>query len=146
MKTRNQNRKLLIALPVLLSLFVQAQAQDESRILDLSMKKFEWFINKQYDSLENLLGNNVRYIHSNGWVETEREVIDDLKNSKITYWDVTVSEAQVRVYGTTGVLVGKGKFHVVMGGNEITTDLLFTEVYSKDHGKWRLVSRHACKI
>ena len=42
----------------------QTPSRQEQFILDLSKKKFDWLINKQYDSLTALLDDKVQYIHS----------------------------------------------------------------------------------
>ena len=74
---------LLVFLLVVLSGF--AQSKTEQLVLDLSKKKFDWLINKQYDSLGFLMDDQLKYIHSNGWVQSKKEVIDDSKSGKLTY-------------------------------------------------------------
>jgi hypothetical protein len=45
--------------------------------------------------------------------------LDDLKNGKLDYISIDVSEASVRVFESTAVVTGKGKFSVEVDGNPL---------------------------
>jgi len=143
-------RKNLIVFLFLLSLpatfFAQANAKAEATVLQLHHDKFRWMANMRLDSLTAILDERVRYIHSNGWVETREEMLQNLKSKKLSYVAVTVEEAQARAYGKSVVVVGKGKFEVAMDGKPLEIMLLYTEVYVRYKKRWHLVSRHACKV
>ena len=90
--------------------YAQTQTQLEKQLISLSNRKFNWLIEKKYDSLESLLDDRVAYVHSSGWVQNKREVIDDLKTGKLNYINVTVKESAVRIYGTAAIVNGIGTF------------------------------------
>jgi len=142
--------KKLFPILLLLSLpqvhFAQADAAAEARVLQLHHDKFRWMTMAQLDSLGLVLDDRVRYIHSNGWVESRTEVLENLRSKKLSYQAVTVEEAQARAYGKSVVVVGKGKFQVALDGKPLEINLLYTEVYVRHKKRWKLVSRHACKI
>lgn len=46
------------------------------------------------------------------------------------------------MYGDTAVLVGRATFRVTMGGSGGTYNLVYTEVYTRKHGQWKLVNLH----
>jgi hypothetical protein len=121
-------------------------ARTEQYIIELSARKFQWLIQKQYDSLDALLHKEIKYIHSNGWIETKDEVLQDLKSGKLIYQKVNVAEAGAASSGKTVVVTGKGSFEVLMEGKPIEIRLLYTEVYVKTKKRRKLFSRHACKI
>ncbi|MCE2995433.1 MAG: nuclear transport factor 2 family protein [Cyclobacteriaceae bacterium] len=125
---------------------VSAQTQPEQQILALSKKKFDWMIHKKVDSLALVLDNDLRYIHSNGWVETKKELLDDLISGKLNYTAISIHAAQVQFYEQTAIVTGSGKFEVTMNSNPLTIELGYTEVYVKRHGKWLLASRHANRM
>lgn len=138
-----------ILLVVLLIFGTQAfsQTAEADKVNQLHKKKFEWLINKNYDSLNGLLDENVKYIHSNGWIQTKKEVIDDIRSGKLNYSEVIVTESSVSVYPNSAVVTGKGTFKGLMPDkSEFNINLLYTEVYVKSKKQWKLVSRHACKI
>ncbi len=118
-----------------------AQSDVERAILDLSSRKFEWLIARQVDSLEK-----VQYIHSNGWVQTKREVIDDMRSGKLVYRKVTTKEASVRLYSETAILTGLGTFEGINAGTAFLLDLRYTEVYVRATNHWVLVSRHSNRM
>lgn len=123
-----------------------AQPGEERTVLDLSAKKFGWLIRRQADSLGRILDDKVQYIHSNGWIQTKREVLDDMASGKLVYVHVQVKEAQVRVYGKTAILTGLGTFEGVNNGTGFKMDLRYTEVYVLTSDGWKLASRHSNRM
>lgn len=124
------------------------QSVENQKVNQLHLKKFNWLINKNYDSLNSLMDAGVKYIHSNGWIQNKQEVIDDLKSGKLNYTSVNVSESSVALYNNhTAVVTGKGSFKGLMPDkSEFNISLLYTEVYVKQKKQWKLVSRQACKL
>jgi Domain of unknown function (DUF4440) len=127
------------------SAFAQ-QSNQEEQIIRLSKRKFEWLVAKNIDSLKTVLDDQTRYVHSNGWIQTKQEVLDDVVSGKLDYRDVIVTEASVRLYPSVAILVGKGQFSGIVNKNPFTMSLLYTEVYVKKGAKWQLASRHANKM
>lgn len=123
-----------------------AQSTDELAVRTLSQKKFDWLIGGQADSLDRMLDDRVQYVHSNGWTQTKREVLDDMRSGKLVYQRVTVKEAVVRLYDKAAVVNGLGTFEGVNGGNPFKLDLRYTEVYVYDRGRWKMVSRHSNRM
>jgi hypothetical protein len=122
-----------------------AQTKDEAEIENISRKKFRWMIEKKLDSLDLLTDERLSYIHSNGWVQSKKEFLEDF-NGKLVYHKVDITELSARVYRRSAVVTGKGRFTVSLNGTRIEIDLLFSEVYVRSGSKWKLVSRHANKI
>jgi hypothetical protein len=138
---------LLTSVVVLLAeAFAAGQSQDAGRlIMDLSRKKFDWMINRRLDSLDGILDDRLKFIHSNGWIQTKQEVIADLKSEKLVYQHIELREMEVRVFEKTAIVTGKGKFSGAVNAVPFSSDLLFTEVYVLNNEGWRLVSRHSNK-
>lgn len=124
-----------------------AQGEKESQyLLALHKKKFEWLIGRNYDSLMAVMDEKLLYIHSNGLTESRTDVMDNLRNEVISYTQSDVLESQVRIFGNSAVITGKGSFAGKAKGTPFALNLAYTEVYVKANGKWKLVSRHACKV
>ena len=66
--------------------WAQIPSLEEQFIFDLSKKKFDWLIRKDYDSLSFLLDDKIQYIHSNGWIQNKHEILDDLRTGKQYYF------------------------------------------------------------
>ena len=117
-----------------------------NELIALHKKKFSWLINRNYDSLQVLLDEKLLYIHSNGLTESKADVVSNLKNEVISYTRSEVTEAQVRMFGNSAIITGKGMFAGKARGTPFELTLSYTEVYVKTAGKWKLVSRHACRL
>jgi hypothetical protein len=134
---------------IVLSAGTQAFSQnpEAEKVNQLHKKKFEWLIHKKYDSLNWILDDQAKYIHSNGWIQSKAEVIDDLKSGKLNYTSVSVEESTVSLYEKSAVVTGKGYFKGLMTDKtEFTIHLLYTEVYVRQKKQWKLVSRQATRI
>lgn len=142
-----QGHFLLLALLLLPGLgAAQTVSREEQYILDLSKRKFDWLIARQYDSLNKLMDERILYIHSNGWIQTKKEVIEDLRSGKLNYQKVTLKETKVRLYGASAIVTGLGTFEGITDGKSFAMDLRFTEVYLKNGSHWLLASRHANRM
>ncbi|MBI3219777.1 MAG: nuclear transport factor 2 family protein [Bacteroidetes bacterium] len=137
---------LVLSIILVYPLCSLSQSKSEQEILWLSKRKFDWMIHKKVDSLAMVLDNDLQYVHSNGWKETKKEVIDDLLSGKLNYVAVDIHTAQVRLYDQTAIVNGTGKFQVTMNGNPLTIELGYTEVYVMRQSKWLLASRHANRM
>ena len=128
--------------------FSQPITRQEKYVLELSKRKFEWLASRNYDSLVALLDDKVLYVHSNGWAQNKKTLIEDLQSGKLSYVNVAVKESGVRMYNNnaTAIITGLGTFTWITDGKEGSGDLYYTEVYVKSAGRWKLASRHANKM
>ena len=113
---------------------------------DLSRRKFIWLIRKETDSLARTLDDRLEYVHSNGWVQTKKDVLDDMKSGKLIYQVVTVKESKVRLYGQSAIVSGLGTFEGINSGTTFKLDLRYTEVYVRSAEGWKLASRHSNRM
>lgn len=140
-------KKILSIIFVLLSIVSFSQTKEADFVNQLHKKKFSWMINKKYDSIDLILDPQIKFIHSNGWIQSKVEIIDDLKSGKLNYTNITIQESTAQLYNNTVVVTGKGTFKGLMPDkSEFNISLLYTEVYVKTKKQWRLVSRQATKI
>lgn len=122
-----------------------SQSKQEQEVLQLSHAKFKWLVNKKIDSLQFFLDERLTYIHSNGWVQTKKELIDDLLSGKLTYDKIEVVKDSIRIYPKSAVVTGRGKFTARLNGTTNTFELTYSETYVLQKREWRLVSRHASR-
>jgi hypothetical protein len=119
---------------------MEAPAQaTEKEIIELSQEKFRWKTTGKFDLLANLFDDELVFIHLTGHVTTKADWISQLKRGTFVYNKIEQKEASAKVYGNTAVLVGRAKF-TVNGGS--VYHLIYTEVYTKKHNKWKLVNLH----
>lgn len=100
----------------------------------------------KYDSLEPVLDERLMFVHSSGWTENKQELIHDIQSGKLRYTNIQILEASVRLYPATAIVIGKGKFNVILDEKPMEINLANTEVYIKKNEKWLLASRHANRL
>jgi hypothetical protein len=67
-------------------------------------------------------------------------------NGKWDYRQANLSNVQVRVMGQTAIITGRGDLVMGNNGQPQNVNLLFTNVYVKRKGQWRMVSWHSCRL
>jgi hypothetical protein len=142
-------KKNLLVLFLLISLPFFSQTKKDKiahHIIALHQKKFDFMISKQFDSLSLILDADLKYIHSNGWVESKEDLLANLKSDKLVYKKVTVSETKVTLTNHVAIVSGKGLFSVVLENQTLEIPLMYSEIYVKKKGKWLLLHRHANKL
>jgi Domain of unknown function (DUF4440) len=115
-------------------------------IIELSKKKFQWMINQRLDSLGELFDSKLKFIHSNGWIQTPEQLLADFKSGKLAYTSISVDQAECRLYGKTAIVTGTGHFEGLLNSSPFAMNLCYTEVYVETSGKWLMVSRHANRL
>jgi hypothetical protein len=142
-------KKNLLVLFFLISLPFFSQTKKDRiahHIIALHQKKFDFMISKQFDSLSLILDADLKYIHSNGWVESKEDLLANLKSDKLVYKQVLVSETKVTLTNHVAIVSGKGLFSVILENVKIEIPLMYSEIYVKKRGKWLLLHRHANKL
>jgi hypothetical protein len=142
-------KKNLLVLFLLISLPFFSQTKKDKiahHIIALHQKKFDFMISKQFDSLSLILDADLKYIHSNGWVESKEDLLANLKSDKLVYKQVLVSETKVTLTNHVAIVSGKGLFSVILENVKIEIPLMYSEIYVKKRGKWLLLHRHANKL
>jgi len=139
-------RSILLLVLLLTGISGIAQTKEETEIMALSRKKFRWMVEAKLDSLDVILDERLSYIHSNGWVQSKKEFLEDFTNGKLTYHSIEVKEMSARVYKRSAVVTGKAVVETTLNGTRAIINLMFTEVYVVQKGGWKLVSRHASRL
>src|SRR6185503_3768649 len=91
-------------------LFSSGQTKEERMVLDLCKQKFNWMIHDRVDSLETVLDDRLKFIHSTGWIQTKKELLADVGSGKLNYQTIDVSDIEVRSYGAAAIVTGTGIF------------------------------------
>jgi hypothetical protein len=140
--------KYIIILFTFLALTAQAQTPEADKVKQLHLKKFEWFTKKNYDSINWVLDESVQYIHSNGWTQSKKEVVDDMKSGKLNYNSIVIEKSSAKLYENgTAIVTGTGTFAGSLpDGSPFNLKLLYIETYMKIKKQWRLVSRLSTKV
>jgi ketosteroid isomerase-like protein len=142
-------RHVLGAVLLLLALAVPGEARakepaaptPEAELLQSEQRRYRAMVDADAPALEALLGEEVRFTHSNGRVQSRADLLGSLASGALDYLSIRTRDEAVRLYGDAGVVSGAAEIEVrAAGGPKQALRLLFTAVYAKQGGGWRLVA------
>jgi hypothetical protein len=138
---------LLSLLFVIAALASQARSGDKEQLKAAIDKLDKALLAKDSVILKTVLHQKVSYGHSNGWIETKQEVIDDLFNGKLTYQQIEpTAAAQITVSSGTGIVRTTLRVSVVVQGSPLTLKLKVLQAWVQEKGKWKLLGRQSVKV
>lgn len=96
--------------------------------------------------LKKLLHKKCSYGHSNGWVETKRDVIGDLYNGKLVYQQIDQDTLTMTREKNLATVRSRVAAKVLYEGKEVSLKLHVMQVWMKEKKGWLLLSRQSTKI
>jgi ketosteroid isomerase-like protein len=104
-------------------------------------------ITRDMDALQNLLSDDLVYIHSPGFADTKQSYLAGVRGGLFEYESITRLEGEVRPYGDAALLFGKIDMLVGRTGEtKQTIRLLHSLLWSKRDRTWRLSFRQATRV
>ena len=115
-------------------------------IIALENRRIEAMTKLDTQALDEILADDLSYVHSTARVETKAEFIAALTSGRTNYQSIERDDVDVRQYGETAVVTGRAKFHVNANGNDVRFQVRFTDVYAKRDNVWRMVAWQSTKL
>ncbi len=97
-------------------------------------------------ALKWLLSDKVSYGHSNGWIETKKEVITDLYNGKLIYKKIAATTPEIKTEGTVAAARSVAEIDAVMDGKLMSFKLKVLQVWVWEGGHWALFARQSVSM
>jgi hypothetical protein len=123
-----------------------------SQVDSISLKKAmsdldKALVNDDEKVLTQLLNDNVSYGHSNGWVQTKNDIINDLKSGKLVYHKLeNISEGVVTINNSWATVRTNTNAEAKMNGNVVQLKLHILQVWLKTKSGWQLIARQGVKL
>jgi ketosteroid isomerase-like protein len=111
----------------------------EQEVINLSKEKWDWMSDRNVDTLDALFHEKSVFVHMGGSWGKEQE-LEIIKSGGIHYKKADIHEVSVNIIGATAILLNRITLLAVVGGNEVTTPFMVTEVYVQQDGGWKLAS------
>jgi hypothetical protein len=118
----------------------------ESEVLKREEARFTAMVKADVAGLEDVLADDLTYVHSNGNLDGKRDFIEAVRTGRSTYHSFDREGVAVRLYGDTAVVTGRGHVLVQAAGAELDLRLFFTDVYVRRGGKWRMVAWQSTRL
>ena len=103
-------------------------------------------IGKDSVTLKWILEEQVTYGHSNGWIETKKDVIADLFNGKLTYKDIKPTGQEVVIEGKAASVRFNADIDVLMDGKPMQFKLKVLQMWIWENEHWVLLARQSVKM
>ena len=131
---------------LLLSLQLGAYAQTDEEKLTSTLKEFHVaLVKKNTVSINQQTDKALSYGHSNGWVETKKELIEHLETGYMGYNSFREDSIKVEVNGNMAHARFIADINATMSGKEFTFKLRVLEVWVKKGKRWVLFARQAIR-
>jgi hypothetical protein len=136
--------------PLLTILFLFAvvctTAQTDEQKLTTTMKEFhQALVNKNTVSINQQTDKALSYGHSNGWIETKTDLIEDLRVGYISYQSFKEDSISISMNGNMANVRFIADITATMKGSTNTYHLKVLEVWVKKGKRWVLFGRQAIK-
>ncbi len=119
----------------------------QNTILSSEDARFQAQVQRDTLALQNLLSDDLVYIHSNALTETKTDFINSVRTGHIAYQSMqTEAQRSIRTYGKIGISNGIVHAAGLLNGTPFDIRLRYTAVYHKRKGKWRLVSWQSTRV
>ncbi|MSQ60229.1 MAG: nuclear transport factor 2 family protein [Betaproteobacteria bacterium] len=103
-------------------------------------------INNDFAAMERLFADDLVYYHSSTTVDTKQSFIESMRSGTVKYRRITRGEVKTRVFGSVGIITGRGTFEVTARGQDMVLDLMLTAVWAKRNGALQFVSWQATRM
>jgi ketosteroid isomerase-like protein len=108
--------------------------------------RFDAMVEGNATLLEQMLGEDLTYIHTTGAVDTKATFLASLRAGTLRYLSIQLEGVEVRIYGAAAVVTGRVDMQVALDGKEAAFPARFTSVYAKRHDRWLLVAWQSTRL
>lgn len=137
---------VIVILLLLVGVSAFAQKADSKSLAKAVADFDKALINKDSVALNHLLNNDLQYGHSNGWIETKRDVIADLFNGKLIYKTIVPQSPEIKMEGKTAAVRTTSDIDVLLDGKPMAFKLKVLQVWVWKNKHWELFARQSVKI
>lgn len=98
-------------------------------------------------AMSALLGDDYIGITASGTLQTKEETLVNMRNRRLHFTTLDISDRKVRFYGTTAVVTSLAQVQGTTADGDVSGSLRYTRVYVRNpQGQWKIVSFEASRI
>ena len=113
---------------------------DESAVLEAYERFEQAMIDKDIDTLNELVTEDKTFTHMSGKVQTKEEFFGEIADGTLNYYSYKLNDPVVTVDGDTATLTGSTTLEAKVYGSSGTWTLKTDQKFIKQDGKWRLTN------
>jgi ketosteroid isomerase-like protein len=111
-------------------------------LIDLENKWVEALVKSDITTLDSIFGDTYVDTDEHSHRGNKEDMFSVLKSGDLKLDSIKISEMQVHVYGDAAVVIGSAAQTGSFLGSPIATNIIFTDTFVKQNGKWRAVASH----
>jgi hypothetical protein len=115
-------------------------------VIELDAKRMAASIARDYDTLHQLIADELIYTHSSARMDTKASLIGNMKSGSTIYTGMTPSEVVAQDLGDAVVLTGVCAISVMSGGKPNSFKVRFIDVYAKRPAGWQMVTWQSTRL
>ena len=115
-------------------------------VIALDAKRMAAMPAKDVDVLNDILADDLVYVHSSARIDTKKSLIDNMFSGATVYKAVKPSGVTATDLGDAVLLSGEAAIEVSSGGNDLKFGVRFLNVYAKRDGAWKMVAWQSTKL
>jgi len=121
-------------------------ARSEQDVRDMERQWRQAWLATDAAALDRIHAEDYTAIPNIGTVSTKPEVMADVRRGAFRYTRMEHSEMTVRIYGTTGVVVGRTINEGHRRDRDVSGDFRYTRIYVKRNGRWQAIMAQYTRI
>jgi len=139
-------RCLLLILTLFFVQIVVAQKKDTAAVLAAVQKLEKALIGKDSATLNVLLHKDVAFGHSSGWVQTKKNVVDDMMSGFLDYKKIDETSVSIDVSKEKAIVKERVSVSGVRDGNAFELNLFIMQIWLQNKKGWQLFARQSTKL
>jgi ketosteroid isomerase-like protein len=118
----------------------------EKAVAELNRQWMRAYAKGDLDFLEKHMSEDYVGTFPDGTVLDKKGEIEAVKSGTVKILEMTPKEMTVRTYGNTAVITGQSHIEAVVGGQAMSANFRFTDVWVAQDGSWRAVASQVTRI
>lgn len=116
-----------------------ADSSDEEQIMALYERMQQAMVDKDVDTLREIMGADTTVRHITGRTQTMDEWLSDIENEEMKYYSIDITEPQITVDGDNATMTCSNVIDARIYGSRGTWTLSGGGEFEKADGEWRMV-------
>lgn len=112
----------------------------------LDERRVRAILAKDFDTVAQLIGDDLKYVHSSAVQEDKALYLERLRNGHYNYRALNVIERGFRVFGDVVLVNGDILIDVEVGTITKSLTSRFLQVWARRAGNWQMVSWHSTTV
>jgi len=126
---------------------VLAQETEQTKLIQALKVFHQAMVKKNTVTINQQTDKALTYGHSNGWIETKAEMINNLETGFISYGSIKEDSINITMNGNMASARFNATINAAFKGKEMVTfQLRVLEVWTKKGNRWILFARQAVPV